>query len=316
MKTTLDFVEKGIADEKTVQWLLEGDVSIQYQVFRVLLDIERQDLRDRIAVEGWGAQFLSKRHKEGHWGMGFYQPKWISSHYTLLDLRNLCIAPDNEPGRISIEKILRDCKADDGGVYPNSKKSDVCVNGMVLNYASYFGAAQNQLASVIDCLLEELMSDGGFNCRSNRSKAVHSSFHSTLSVLEGFTTYEHNGYDYRIAEVKKAIQSSKEFILLHQFYLSDKTGKIINKDFLRMSYPRRWKYDILSALDYFQYSNAEWDARMQPGIDVLLQKKNKSGTWNLNAKYPGQTHFDMEKAGKSSRWNTLRALRVLKHFSQ
>ena len=90
--------------------------------------------------------------------------------------------------------------------------------------------------------------------------------------------------------------------------------KIINKDFLKISYPRRWRYDILSALDYFQHSKTKWDPRMQPAIDILLKKRNKDGTWNVQAKHPGKTHFDMEKPGTPSRWNTLRALRILKHF--
>ena len=106
----------------------------------------------------------------------------------------------------------------------------------------------------------------------------------------------------------------KEFILVHQFYLSDRTGAIIHPGFLRFPYPSRWKYDLLRALDYFQAARAPWDERMRPAMDVLLKKRNKDGTWNVQAKHPGQTYFDMEKAGKPSRWNTLRAMRVLKHF--
>lgn len=305
--------KNNVIDDKH-RWLLEGDVSIQYQVHRDLFLTERRDLRDRISSEGWGARFLSKRHKDGHWGKGFYQPKWISSHYTLLDLRNLCISPTNQLIKQSINKILEECKAGDGGIYPISKKSDVCVNGMFLNYASYFQADEDRLNSVIDCLLREIMPDGGFNCRSNRSGAKHSSFHSTLSVLEGIAVYQSSGYTYRIDELEKAAHSSKKFLLLHQLYRSDKTGEIVNNDFLKLSYPKRWRYDILSALDYFQYSKTDWDRRMQPAVDVLLRKRNKDGTWNVRAKYPGQTHFDMECAGQPSRWNTLRALRVLKHF--
>jgi hypothetical protein len=108
--------------------------------------------------------------------------------------------------------------------------------------------------------------------------------------------------------------SSKEFILLHQLFLSDKTGNIIDKKFLQLSYPRRWRYDILSVPDYFQQSKTPWDHRMQKAIDVIIRKRNKTSTWNLQAKHPGQTHFDMEKAGQPSRWNTLRALRVLNYY--
>ncbi|NNE78198.1 MAG: hypothetical protein HKN31_14140, partial [Pricia sp.] len=126
--------------EFIVQWLLEGDFSIQYQVYRDLLSERSNDLRDRIAQEGWGAKFLSKRNPNGHWGREFYQPKWTSTHYTLLDLRNLCISPDNPLIKESITRVLKTCKTADGGILIlKAKKSDVCVNGMFLNYASYFG---------------------------------------------------------------------------------------------------------------------------------------------------------------------------------
>lgn len=303
--------------DKIIQWLLQGDVAVQYQVHRDLLKTERKDLRIRIAQEGWGARLMAKRKPYGHWGREFYQPKWQSTHYTLLDLRNLCISQDNTSIRASIDMVLKTCKTDDGGILLlKAKKSDVCVNGMFLNYASYFLSEEKGLRSVIDMLLKEHMPDGGFNCRSNRSKAVHSSFHSSLSVLEGMTEYVKNGYGYREREVKNAIDASKQFLLLHQLFISDKTGKIIAPNFLKLSYPRRWRYDILSALDYFQYSQTPWDNRMQLALDVLLKKRNKNGTWNVQAKHPGQTHFDMEKAGKPSRWNTLRALRVLKAYRQ
>ncbi|MBT8220938.1 MAG: hypothetical protein KJP00_14005, partial [Bacteroidia bacterium] len=65
-----------------VKWLLSGDVSIQYQVHRDLLATDREDLRKRIATDGWGKKYLSLRNPNGHWGQKFYQPKWISTHYT------------------------------------------------------------------------------------------------------------------------------------------------------------------------------------------------------------------------------------------
>jgi hypothetical protein len=158
------------------------------------------------------------------------------------------------------------------------------------------------------------MDDGGFNCRSNRFQTVHSSLHTTISVLEGITEYEIQGHKYKLAELRQAKKSSIEFILLHRLFLSDRTGEIINKDFLKLTYPCRWRYDILRTLDYFQYSREPWDKRMEPAIEVLIKKRNKDSTWNVQAKHPGQVHFEMEKAGRPSRWNTLRSLRVLKHF--
>ncbi|WP_420577724.1 hypothetical protein [Ekhidna sp.] len=303
-------------NQELIEWLLRGDVSIQYQVYRDLLDAERPDLRMRIATEGWGARFLSKRNTNGHWGKRFYEPKWTSTHYTLLDLRNLEISPDHPLIRETIDRILKEEKSPDGGIHPISmeNKSDVCVNGMFLNYASYFRADQEQLKSIIDFLLAEQMDDGGFNCMSNRSGAIHSSMHSTLSVLEGLTEYELNGYYYRMHEIDEVRRAAIEFLLLHRLYLSDQTGKIINPDFIKLTYPCRWRYDILRALDYFRHADVLWDERMGPAVEVLWKKRNKNMTWNTQAKHPGQVHFDMEESGKPSRWNTLRALRVLKHF--
>lgn len=299
-----------------ISWLMEGDVSIQYQTLRDLVGEDRTELQSRIATEGWGANFLEKRNTDGHWGKKFYLPKWTSSHYTLLDLRNLYISPSVKPICETVDMIITNEKGPDGGINPSGiiAASDVCINGMLLNYATYFEASQKGLESIVDFILGELMEDGGFNCRSNRSGAVHSSLHSTLSVLEGFWEYQRNGYSYRLDEIKEAQKLSEEFILRHQLFLSDRTGEVIHKDFLKLSYPGRWRYNILKAMDYFQYSQAKWDARMLPPMKVLDSKRNKNGSWNLQAKHPGELHFEMEQAGKPSRWNTLRALRVFKRF--
>ena len=301
-----------------LSWLLDGDVSIQYQVQRDLLGQEVPDLRALIATEGWGKAFLSRRNSNGHWGRKFYQPKWISSHYTLLDLRYLCIDPSNEICKETCIKIANEEKTADGGVNPAETiaQSDVCVNGMFLNYASYFQIPEEKLKSVVDFILTQRLPDGGFNCMFNRSGAVHSSMHSTISLLEGIVEYLKNGYQYRIDDLLEAKSSSEEFLLMHHLFRSDRTDKIIKKEFLNLTFPGRWKYNILRAMDYFQYSDVPWDDRMSDAMKVLENKQRKDGRWNLQAKHPGQVHFEMEKAGQPSRWNTLRALRVLRKYSQ
>lgn len=303
-------------NEKIINWLLEGDVSIQYQVHRDLLSVHREDLRNRIASEGWGFKYLSFQKGNGHWGRKFYQPKWTSTHYTLLDLKNLGISPKNPKIRRTIIMLLEQEKGEDGGINPSGtiKNSDVCLNGMVLNYSSYFRVNETELKSIVDFLISQQMKDGGFNCHSNRKGAVHSSLHTTLSVAEGIFEYLKNGYKYRISELQKAEQESREFILQHRLFKSDRTGEIINKKMLMLSYPSRWRYDILRALDYFKFAGVDYDNRIDNAIEVLLKKRRKDGKWPLQTKHPGQTHFDMEEVGKPSRWNTLRALRVLGHF--
>lgn len=303
--------------EELISWLLEGDVSIQYQTYRDLLDLNKTGLQKRIELEGWGAKFLSFRKPDGHWGRKFYQPKWTSTHYTLLDLKNLAVSPTNKAIKETLALVFKNEKGVDGGINPSPglKTSDVCINGMVLNYASYFGVNETQLKSVIDLLLSQHMPDGGFNCQSNRKGAVHSSLHSTLSVAEGIHEYKKGGYVYRLGELERAELNSREFILAHRLFLSDKTGKVINKKFLQLCYPARWYYDILRAMDYFQSAGVRYDRRMDEAMKSILAKQTKTNQWKLAAKHPGQTHFDMEKSGSPSRWNTLRVLRVLKHFA-
>lgn len=306
-------------NQQIIDWLLEGDVSIQYQVWRDLFGSDKKKLQIRIANEGWGAKILSKRNSDGHWGDRFYQPKWISTHYTLLDLRNLNLPTNNEIVQQTIELVLQNNLADDGGIQlgpSTSQHSDVCVNGMFLNYASYFKTPEKKLHSIIDSILNEIMPDGGFNCRTTRSGAIHSSLHSTVSVLEGFTEFQKAGYTYKKEEISEAIKTGIEFILIHRLFLSDRTGQIIDKNFLKLTYPCRWRYDILRAMDYFQFAGIKWDNRMTEALTYLNKKQNDDGSWNVQAAHAGQVHLTMEKAGKPSKWNTLRMLRIKKHFEK
>jgi hypothetical protein len=304
-------------EPELLDWLLQGEVAIQYQVERDLLDKHRPDLQARIELEGWGARLLDRRRPDGHWGRSFYQPKWTSSHYTLLDLKTLQLPVSNQAVKETIDLITVQQKAADGGVNPGVTipESDVCVNGMFLNYACYFGISERSLHSIIDFLLEQHMPDGGFNCRLNRFGARHSSMHSTICVLEGLLEYERSGYTYRLGELQAVSAAAREFLLLHRLYLSDRTGEVIDPKFLMLSFPGRWHYDILRALDYFRDAGVPLDERMRPALEVVVGKRRRDSRWPLQARHPGQTHFEMEKPGQPSRWNTLRVLRVLKQYS-
>ncbi len=298
-----------------VEWLHEGDVSIQYLTRKYLLGEKEEALirlRKRITTEGWGKSFLDARNSTGHWGKDFYQLRWTCSHYTLLDLRYLEIE-SVEPIMDTLGLILSHCKSPDGSISESQtiRSGDICVNGMFLNYASFFRVPEDDLKSVIDYLLDNVMPDGGFNCRK---KASHSSMHTTISVLEGFCEYIKAGYQYRAYELEKVKKNAEEFLLVHRLYKSDKTGEIIDKRWMMLSFPSRWRYDILRALLYFVDAGSTYDSRMDEAIELLISKKRKNGIWPVQAKHPGLVHFDMEKTGSPSRFNTLRALRVLKKF--
>ncbi|HEX6336168.1 MAG TPA: hypothetical protein VFZ85_04375 [Jiangellaceae bacterium] len=304
-------------DDSVVAWLLEQDSAVEFQTRRDLLGHYEADVQERIGREGAGAVLLSARGAHGHWGRGFYQPKWTSSHYTLLELKNLGLSRDNPEARETVALILREEKGRDGGLNPSKtvKASDACINGMALGYAAYFGASEAPLASIVDFLLDQRMADGGFNCELNRSGARHSSMHTTVCVMEGITEYDHSGYQYRLAELVESRATCVEFLLRHRLYRSERTGQPIHTEFTRLHYPPRWHFDVLRGLDALTDAGVQQDPRMTDALDVLISRRRPDGRWAANRAYPGATYEPPLPAGTPSPWITLIALRVLKKYA-
>lgn len=304
-----------MATSTVVDWLLAGDVAVAYLTTRDLLGREDPELQARIATEGVGAALLAARGPDGHWGRGFYQPKWTSSHYTLLQLSQIGLSPLDGAARETVRLILDGCKADDGGVSPSppAKPSDACINGMALGYASWFGATPEQLGSVVDLLLREVVADGGFNCRHNRpgARVTHSSVHTTVCVIEGITAYLRSGACYRADELDRARSSAAEFLLRHRLLRSERTGEVIRAEFTGLHHPARWHYDILRGLDSLAAARIPRDERMDEALSILRARRRADGRWTPNRAYPGQTHVPNERVGVPSPWVTLIAERVL-----
>jgi len=303
---------------KIIDWLLEGDAAIAYQTYRDLLDDNRLDLKVKISEEGFGKRLMEFQQPNGHWGGGYYSKKWTSTHYTLMELRRLNINPSPQIKK-AIDNILDSHILNSDGSKPEKHTwiiNDICMYGMLLHAFAYFKVDERKLVSTIDFILARQLPDGGYNCEFGRSSKIvrHSSLHSTISIIEGMTTYLDNGYVYRKNEIIKQRQEAVEFILMHRLFKSDKTGLIIKKSFLMLSYPPRWKYDILRALDAFREAKVPYDMRMDEAIEVLMKKRRIDGTWPVQQKYQGLVHFDMEPTGGPSRMNTLRVLRVLKYY--
>jgi len=303
-------------NSEIICWLLDGDVSIQYQANRDLLIASKKELellQSRIPVEGWCKNFLSKQSAEtGMWGRGVYSPKWISTHYTLLDLKNLCI-PQTNKQYIEGAKILLDRLWYNTVGVAKKRMQDVCVCGMMLSICSYAKIKSPRINEIIDYIIAHHLPDGGWNCRWQKGDKK-SSVHTTLTILECIRDLELYGYTYRADELNMQKKMAQEFLLKRNLYKSLSTGETIKPQFLLMPYPCRWKYDILRALDYFQSVNAPYDKRMQDAIDIIVSKRRKNGRWRVNHRYGGLVHFDMEKEVQDSRWNTLRVLRVLKKY--
>jgi hypothetical protein len=313
--------------DKAIEWLLSGDPAIRWQVLQDLIGAPRRAAereRMRISREGWGARLLAEQDREGTWAGGqssdggLYSPKWTSTTYTMLMLRDFGLAPNNRQVRKACKLLLDDGIRRDGGINYGiwakwREQSETCVTGMVLSILSYFEYEDARLHQVAGHLLNEQMPDGGWNCRRS-SGATHASVHTTISVLEGLRHYErHCGRG--IHALRTAQRRGREFLLAHRLFRSHRTGEIIKPAFIKFSFPPRWHYDILRALDYFQAANAPRDKRLTDAIEIVHRSRRPDGRWPLQSRYRGKTYFELERLGAASRWNTLRALRVLKWWS-
>jgi hypothetical protein len=302
-----------------IPWLLEGDPAVAWQALRDLAGAEESAVareRARVARDGWGARLLEKQGPDGRWAGGkssdggLYAPKWISTTYTMLMLRDFGLSPHHTHVRRPCKLLLDEGLQPDGGVsFPTwVGRGETCISGMVLSILSYFEYDDARLDVIASHLLEEQMPDGGWNCRRRRG-ATHASVHTTISVLEGLRHYERRGR--KLAAVRAAQRRGREFLLVHRLFRSHRTGNIIRPEFLKFSFPPRWHYDVLRALDHFQDVGAPRDERLAEAVEMTRDRRRDDGRWTLEHRYRGETYFEMERLGSPSRWNTLRALRVL-----
>ncbi len=303
-----------------IDWLLDSDPSIRWQVTRDLTaesaaTVTRE--RSRVAVEGWGARLLDLQGSDGHWGGAAFVPHaWISTQDTLQLLRDLGVDPASDRVRRAIRLVRERCTW--GQEFGNSPffegEVEPCINGRVLATGAYFGEASGRLARQ---LLQEQLSDGGWNCEAPRSQ--RSSFHTTICVLEGLLEYEQAKGGTR--DVTNARLRGQDYLLERRLFRSRSTGEVIHVDrklrrpaaWTLCSFPTRWHYDILWGLDYLRRAGVAPDGRIAEAADLVAKKRDAAGRWPLENPHPGPAHFEMEnRADEPSRWNTLRALRVLR----
>lgn len=303
-------------------WLMDGDPAIRWQTLRDLLgapdDAWRAEQR-RTQSEGWGARLLALQDADGGWGDGAYSPKWTSATYTLLTLCDIGIARDCAAARRGAELALGSLlgPARDASFERRLATCDRCVVGMLLRIAVYFGADADRVDAIVANLLAEAMPDGGWNCRRLRQpRPHHSSFHTTFNVLEGLREYIEQGAGARRDDARAAEHAALELMLRHRLFKSDRTGQLISQKFAMLSFPYRWHYDVLRGLAYFARAGAARDERLGDAIELLHARRRPDGRWPVQQKYAGKVFFDMERTGGPSRWNTLRALRVLRWWGE
>ena len=327
-----------------VAWLLDGDPAIRWQAMRDLTGASADAVaaeRARVATEGWGARLLALQGEDGHWSRdevaftsaaeedwwrsmpperrGTLFPAWTSTTWTLHLLRGLGVDPASEGARRAVARVRDHCRWEHDGEKFFEGEVEPCINGRTVALGAYFG---EDVAPIVARLLGEQMSDGGWNCEQENG-STRSSFHTTIDVLEGLLEYERGAG--AVPDVTAARVRGQEYLLERRMLRRLSTGEVIDHDrktgrpatWTRLSYPAYWHYDVLRGLDHLRAAGAVPDERVDEAIAIVRSKRDATGRWPLENPHPGAVHFDMDDGeGRPSRWNTLRAMRVLRWYER
>jgi hypothetical protein len=305
---------KQSSKEPVVDWLLDADPSIRWQVMRDLIDTPAEIVdaeRSRVALEGWGARLLDQQRSDGQWGDGISTPFWWSNMYSLVFLRDLGLDPASARARHAIDLVrsnvtwgpeFGDSPFFEGEVEP-------CINGRVVALGAYFGERSDRL---VDRLLSEQLADGGWNCEAERG-SVRSSFHTTICVLEGLLAFEQAfGVTSAVTDARTRAQ---EYLLERRLLRRLSTGDIIEPAWMQFAFPTLWHYDVLRALDYLRAAGVQPDPRVEEALAIAIERRQGDGRWLLEVRHRDTLHEELAgTVGAPNRWITLRAMRVLKWY--
>jgi hypothetical protein len=302
-----------------IDWLLESDPAIRWQVLRDLKDASPGEVaaeQARVEREGWGARLLALEGADGLWDGGACFPAaytggepgqpWTATMHTLQTLQILGLDPSGQAARRAIALVAEHGRWEHAGQRYFDGEVEPCINGRTIETGAYFGV---DVAAVVKRILGERLADGGWNCEAENG-SVRSSFDTTINVLDGLLEFDRTTGG--SAAVREARRSGEEYLLERGLFRRKSTGEVADPAYLDFAFPYYWHYDVLRALDYFRRSGANPDPRMAEAVEVVQSKRQPDGRWLLDRIHPGRVHFDLEGGvGAPSRWNTLRALRVL-----
>jgi hypothetical protein len=315
-----------MSNDLVVDWLLDSDPSIRWQVLRDLTDAPADVVRAeraRVATEGVGARLLALQASDGTWGGAAWNRGWDSTMHVLWLLRELGLDPSSQEalravGRVRDHVTWRGCGPPETADNPFFLgEVEPCINAQVGVAGAYFG---EDVREIVARLLAEQLPDGGWNCEAPE-RSSRSSFNTTICVLDALLEYEQRFGGG--TELATARARGEEYLLERRLFHRKSTGEAIERNrkggarWTCFAFPAWWHYDILRALDYLRRTGAAPDPRVAEAVELVESTRGDDGRWLLDTEYPGTMPVEVgEGTGRPDRWNTLRALRVLRWYSR
>ncbi len=304
-----------------IDWLLQGDPAIRWQVLADLTDAPSDEVaaeRSRVATDGWGARLLAAEDDDGLWAGGACFPggwewgssepgqPWTATMHVLQTLQILGLDPQCDAARRAVALVAENGRWEHDNQRYFDGEVEPCINGRTIETGAYFGV---DVSDMVDRIVGERLGDGGWNCEAENG-SVRSSFDTTINVLDGLHEFERaTGGS---AAVTAVLRSGEEYLLERNLLRRKTTGDVIDTAYLEFAFPYYWHYDVLRALEHFRRAGVAPEPRMAEAVDIVRSRCQPDGRWLLDRIHPGRVHFDIEEpVGAPSRWNTLRALRVL-----
>lgn len=317
----------------TLNWLLERDPEnpgVRYSTLRDLLHRPESDqevvlAQQDVMTSGPVPAILDAQHPDGYWAKpgGGHSPSYQVTVWQIIFLAELGADPRDERVQRGCEYFMNHSLASNGGfaMNPRPTPSSVvhCLNSDPIYALLRLGYATDpRLQGALDWLVRVTTGDGdvrfyksgtsgkGFACAYNQRLPCAWGATKAMKAMAALPD------ELRTSAVEHATRIGIDFLLSRDLAKADYpyTNRI-NSSWFSFGFPLGFRSDILETAMVLTALGCAGDPRLSNAKRFIRKKQDDHGRWIMEKSFNGKMWVDIEQKGQSSKWITLRALRVL-----